>query len=132
MRNLARLLVVVPAAVLSLRAFSTHVPGSRQFSENDSGSTVELRTGDTLAVMLSGNPTTGYQWEMASVDTNVLKQRGKPEYTSNSAAVGAGGKFIFAFEAAAPGQTVLRLVYRRPFEKNVPPASTFEITAVVK
>lgn len=132
MRNLASLFVVVPAAILSLGACGPPAQGSRQFSENDSGSTVELRTGDTLKVMLGGNPTTGYQWEIASVDSNVVKQRGDPEYRSDSAAVGASGKFTFTFEAAAPGQTVLRLVYRRPFEKNVPPARTFEITAVVK
>ncbi len=132
MSRLARLLVVVPAIVLPLGACGLSVRGPRQLSEKDSGRSVELRTGDTLEVVLSGNPTAGYQWEIASEDTNVLKRRGKPEYRSDSAAVGSGGKFIFTFEAAAPGQTVLRLVYRRPFERNVPPARTFETTAIVK
>jgi inhibitor of cysteine peptidase len=132
MSYLAGLLFVFPAVVLSLSACGPSGRGARQLSENESGSTVELHTGDTLEVALSGNPTTGYQWEIASGDTKVIKWREKPEYRSDSAAVGSSGMFTFTFEAAAPGQTVLRLVYHRPFERNVPPARTFEFTVIVK
>jgi inhibitor of cysteine peptidase len=132
MSYLARLLAVVPAVVLALGACASSGRGPRQLSEKDSGSTVELRMGETLEVVLRGNPTTGYQWEIASGDTSVVKQRGKPEYRSDSAGIGSSGNFTFTFEAAAPGQTTLRLVYHRPFERNVPPARTFEITVVVR
>jgi predicted secreted protein len=46
--------------------------------------------------------------------------------------VGSGGTFIFTFEAAAPGEAALRLIYRRPFEKKAAPAEIFEVTVVVK
>lgn len=33
---------------------------TRQIHEQDSGQTLELRTGDQLEIILDGNPTTGY------------------------------------------------------------------------
>jgi inhibitor of cysteine peptidase len=103
--------------------------------EGDAGSTVELQTGDKLEVVLVGNPTTGYQWEVGSVDQAVLKPAGEPEYETDPNAeglVGAGGTFTFTFEAVAPGQTTLELVYRRPWEEGIAPVGTFEATVVVK
>jgi len=71
-------------------------------------------------------------WEAASVDSAVLKQVGEREFTSNSQALGAGGNVRFRFRAVAPGQTRLKLIYHRPFEKNVPPEKTIEVNVVVR
>jgi inhibitor of cysteine peptidase len=103
-----------------------------RLSEQDSGKTVELHAGDKLEVSLKGNPTTGYQWEMAAVDAAILKLVGEPEFNPDSSALGAGGKVTFRFEAVAAGQTTLQLIYHRSFEKNVPPIKTFKATVVVK
>ena len=91
-----------------------------------------MYVGDILEVMLKGNPTTGYMWEVASVDASILMQVGKTEFKADSKLLGAGGKIIMRFKAAGAGQTSLRLVYHRSFEKNVPPLKTFEVTIVVK
>jgi inhibitor of cysteine peptidase len=101
-------------------------------SEEDAGSTVELRVGDTLEVMLDGNPTTGFSWETAAVDASVLKQLGEPGFQPDTSLIGSGGKFTFRFEAAGSGQTLLRLIYHRPWEKDVPPEKTFEVTVIVQ
>jgi inhibitor of cysteine peptidase len=100
--------------------------------EGDAGSTVNLRAGDTMEVVLEGNPTTGFSWETAALDASVLKQLGEPEFKPDTSLIGAGGKFTFRFEAVAPGQTLLQLVYHRPWETNVPPEKTFEMTVVVQ
>ena len=100
--------------------------------EGDAGSTVELGVGDTMDVVLEGNPTTGFSWETAALDASVLKQLGEPEFKPDTSLIGAGGKFTFRFEAVAPGQTLLQLVYHRPWETDVPPANTFEVTVVVQ
>ena len=115
--------------VLSLSARGS--PAGTTLSEKDSGKTIELGVGDTLAVELEGNPTTGYLWEVASEDTTVLTLV-KDEYESDSDLAGSGGMFKFTFEAAAPGETTLLLVYRRPWEEDVDPIETFEVTVVVK
>ena len=101
-------------------------------TEADAGSSSELRVGDKLEVTLPGSPTTGFQWEIGSVDTSILRPTGEPEFKSSSDALGSGGQFAFRFKAVAPGQTTLKLIYHRPFEKDTPPAQTFEVTATVK
>ena len=105
---------------------------SVRLSEEDAGSTVELRVSDTMEVVLDGNPTTGFLWETAAVDASVLKQLGEPEFEPDTNLIGSGGKFTFRFEAVASGQTLLKLVYHRPWEKDVPPEETFEVTVIVQ
>jgi inhibitor of cysteine peptidase len=103
-------------------------------SEKDTGSTLEMNTGDTLEIVLEANPTTGYKWEVASVDSSVLSKTGS-EYKADvvpKGIVGSGGKSIHRFEATKIGKTFLKLIYRRPFEKNGAPVKTFEITVEVK
>ena len=107
-------------------------PGIRWLTEADEGRGIELRLGDRLSISLGGNPTAGYSWELAAVDRRVLVPLGKPGYQPSSAAVGSGGNFAFEFEAAAAGQTAVRLVYRRPWEKRRRPAQTFGVTVTVE
>ena len=109
------------------------VPGAAvTLTEEDAGRTVELRVGDTMAVVLDGNPTTGFQWETAALDASVLKQLGEPGFEPATGLIGSGGKFTFRFEAVASGQTLLRLVYHRPWETDVPPERTFEANVTVQ
>jgi inhibitor of cysteine peptidase len=98
----------------------------------DCGSTVELNTGDSLALTLEGNPTTGYVWEIESNDPTVIQPVGEPDFNPDSEAVGAGGTYTFRFTAVAKGQVMLKLIYHRPFEKNVTPSKSCEVTIVVK
>jgi len=101
-------------------------------SEKDSGRTVGMKTGDVLEVTLPANPTTGYVWAVAECGEN-LKQLSEPEFESASPGLpGAGGKETFRFQALQPAKTVLKLAYRRPWEKNARPAATFEITVRVR
>ena len=106
-------------------------PSERWLTEADAGRTIELRTGDRLSISLGGNPTTGYSWELAAVDKQVLAPLSKPGYAASSQAVGAGGVFAFEFEAIAVGHTALRLIYRRPWEKRRRPVATFRINVTV-
>ena len=40
--------------------------------------------------------------------------------------------FAFDFEAAATRRTKLRLVYRRPWKKNRPPAQSFTVSVTIE
>ena len=95
-------------------------------------STVELRKGDKLDVMLQGNPSTGYSWAIDSLDSTILEESAKPEFEPDSDLAGAGGEFTFHFEALKSGETNLRLIYHRSWEKDKKPSDTFEIIVVVK
>jgi inhibitor of cysteine peptidase len=124
--------VVALILTLSLSACGSSAAKSVAVGEKDANSTVSLRVGDALEVILQGNPTTGYQWERASGEDTILKQVGDPEFNPDSSALGSGGKVTLRFEAGAAGQTVLRLIYHRSFEPDVPPLKTFEVTVTVK
>lgn len=103
-------------------------------NENDANSTVEMKSGDTLEITLKANPTTGYQWVITSVDSSLLINTDTEYKTSQTSRkiVGSGGKSIFRFKAKKSGKTDLRLIYHQPFEKNIPPVKTFQLTVIVK
>jgi inhibitor of cysteine peptidase len=97
----------------------------------DNGKTLNLAVNDPVEVKLEGNPTTGYVWEVEPYDTSVIKAVGEPDYQSDSNLIGAGGVFTFKFQAVAEGQTTLKFIYHRTFEKDVPPIQTYELKIVV-
>lgn len=107
-----------------------------KLSEADNGKTFAVKVGDTIEVILAGNPTTGYQWEagLDSASGAVLEQTGDPVYAPQSAdptLVGGGGTYRFSFKAAKSGQATLKLTYARSFEEGEP-LKTFVATVTVK
>ena len=94
------------------------------------GSEVTITVGETMEIALPGNPTTGFSWEVSSIDSAVLTAVGDPSFRADSTLVGSGGTMTLQFEAVAPGTTALELVYHRPFE-DVPPEDAFSLTVVV-
>jgi len=118
--------------ILVLLSFSASEPACIKVTDNDPGPTVELRIGETLEVELRGNPTTGYVWDIASLDMEILKQVGETEFKQDREGRGVGGKVIMRFKARAAGETPLKLIYHRRFEKEMPPIKTFEVTIIVK
>ena len=144
-QSIAALLVLVPllltacgssgsntAATASTKT-TTATPGpvAVTVTAGDSNGSISLKTGDTLIVELAGNPTTGYQWQQTGADTAILRQTGEPAFTPESSAVGAPGKVSLRFEAVGAGQTLLQLIYQRPFEPQTPPVQTFQVNVSV-
>ncbi len=104
----------------------------RSITAAEAGKQVALSVGESFSVVLTGNPTTGYQWELASLDTSIVKQVGAAAYEPSGTAMGSGGQFTFQFKTVAAGQTTLKLIYHRPFEKKTPPLETCEVTLIVR
>jgi len=124
--------VLVMATVVALCACKAASQKPLQLNEEDDGRTVQLNSGGGLHVTLEGNPTTGFLWEVASSEPSVLRAVGESEFTANSTAMGSPGKVTLRFEAVKRGEVLLRLVYHRPFEKESPPARTFEVKVQVR
>lgn len=107
-----------------------------KISAEDNNSTVSMKSDETLSISIDGNPTTGYTWEVDSVDQNILQLVGEAEYSPDSninpKKTGVGGTYNFKFTPVSPGTTTLRLKYWRTFEPENPPIETFEVTVVVK
>ncbi|MBU1050654.1 protease inhibitor I42 family protein [Candidatus Bipolaricaulota bacterium] len=99
---------------LSLRVY-------RLFTEADAGAHGTLRAGDRLLVVLEGNPTTGYEWTNTLLyEFATLRQIGDVEFRPESGLIGAGGLFLFRYEAIAVGPQAFRFAYQRPWESAEP------------
>ena len=97
------------------------------------GRSEAVKRGDTLAVHLDADPSTGFRWEMTRLAGTSVVQIGLPDYQPETAAgvprVGAPGHTTFRFRAMQPGSSSIELAYRRPWETSVAAAKTvrFEI-----
>ena len=105
-----------------------------QLHAQDGGSTVKLSVGGKLRVSLASNITTGYSWQLVELDTAILENTGQ-EYVPDPAPpdiVGRGGTEHWEFTARAPGDTDLRLEYRRPWEpQDIAAAGSFQVAVTV-
>ena len=129
-----RLILIAITSLLYACAAETSQEQSKstiQLTEADAGSLLELRVGDILEVTLPGNPTTGFQWEVSEINSAILEPIGEPKFEPSSNAVGSGGNVTLRFEAVGMGQAELKLIHHRPFEENVPPMQTFDVTITV-
>jgi predicted secreted protein len=126
------ILIMLVGLLYACSAVGTPEQSTKQLTDADNGNSIELSVGDKIEIELPGNPTTGFQWEVSDVDSIILSPIGEPEFKPSSNAVGSGGNVILRFEAVGAGQTELKLIHHRPFEKNVPPIQTFEVIVTVK
>jgi predicted secreted protein len=105
-------------------------PKPMQVTVADNGKTVAVAVGKPFDVALKGNASTGFQWQVAKIDGDAVAQTGKEDYIFDKhppRMVGVGGTFVFHFKPAKAAKTKIRLVYLRPWEKDKPPAQTFEV-----
>lgn len=97
----------------------------------DRGRTIEVTQGYRVLLRLPENSSTGYRWELEQLEGDALKLQADTYHPSASPALGAGGVRGFDFLARSPGNAVLRLRLRRPWEPAGPAAETFEVTVQV-
>ena len=114
----------------SVPASATPVPPVVTLTEASNGQSVELWSGQVLAISLKGNVTTGYTW-VASNSLPFLQSQGEPEYTPDSKQLGAPGVITQRFKVTGSGSGQLALAYRRPSETNVAPTQTFSVQVLV-
>ena len=107
-----------------------HPPVARIPSPNGP---LEIGKGEPLTITLDANPTTGFEWQLAApLDDKVMKLIGHTFRPTDSAREGAGGTDVWTFKAIGTGSTTIMLEYRRPWEKDVPPAAHKTFPVVVR
>ncbi len=88
-------------------------------------STLEVELGSTFTLEVDANPTTGYQWSLATpLNAGIVSLIGKEYVAPDTDLVGAGGKEIWTFRAVGNGAEVISLAYSQPWETDQPPAVT--------
>jgi inhibitor of cysteine peptidase len=101
-------------------------------TDKDKGK-VTVPKGGALVVKLPITTGTGYTWVIAKNNADQLKPAGKPMIEKPAKPVpGAKTTQVFRFDASAAGTSELTLEYKRPFEKDKPPAKTYKITVKVE
>jgi len=96
------------------------------------GQTITVKKGETIVISLTGNPTTGFNWAAADLDTAILAQQGDAAFKADSNLIGAGGTVTLTFEAVGTGTTTLTLNYMRSWETAVAPEKVFTVSVVVE
>lgn len=127
--------LAVPALLLVVLGTACSPPQRARavsLDARDAGRRVELEKGQTLDISLPSNPTTGYGWEVEELDHRVLRQVGESEFKPQSNLVGAPGVEILHFQPVGAGQTTLKLVYHRSWEKGVEPLETYSVEVVLR
>jgi inhibitor of cysteine peptidase len=127
-------LCLVTAVLLSLPACSSAAPKEFLADTTSSGKNITMTAGDTLTITLESNITTGYSWnENANIGDVMVIQQTDHKYQPPAVTIpGAGGIEIWNLKALKVGSSTISIEYRRPFEPNAAPASTFTLTVIVQ
>ncbi len=89
-----------------------------------------LNPGQSFAIMLDSNPTTGYTWT-ASYDEALLSLLAKHyRQEGEGKLIGQGGQDIWRFKALKAGTAEIKMVYSRSWE-NVTPLRTFTCRIII-
>ena len=129
---------MIAAVLVATRGISlaqAGMPGSASatvITGEQTGQQVSLKVGAVLEVRLEANHTTGYSWIAAPAANPVLMRQGaaRSEEHASGGKAGVGGVEIWRFKAVKAGKQGLQFDYRRPWERNTPPAKvvTFAVT----
>lgn len=124
------ILLALTLAGCSRAPSNTVQPDVIQLTDADNGNQVTVKVDQTINLQLEANPSTGFGWEVSQVDTTLLAQKGDKTYapaSQNKPVAGGGGWEYFRFAVQQKGETTLKLIYHRSWEKGVEPAKTFEV-----
>jgi inhibitor of cysteine peptidase len=94
--------------------------------QDQNGSTVSAKVGDSLIVELPENPTTGFRWVPGELDASIVAPQSDEFILGSNTGVGAGGVKVFRFLVKGHGSARVQLRLARAWESGVP-SKLFEI-----
>ena len=86
---------------------------------------IRVAVGETFALALEGNPSTGYTWQ-ADVDARHVEQIAQ-EFEPAGEGVGVAGQEVCRFTAIRAGRTRIALAYQRPWDREARETRHFEV-----
>lgn len=125
-------IILVLTSMVLLAALTACSSKIVKVDQSMNGQTITVKKGETIVVSLAGNPTTGFNWAAADLDTSILSQKGDASFKADSNLIGAGGMVTLKFKAVATGTTTLTLNYARSWETGVEPEQVFSVTVIVE
>ncbi len=99
---------------------------------SDQGKIFEANQGELIVIRLEENPTTGYQWEVGAVDSQIIEILDSDYSPTSETGVGGGGTHTFHLRAKSPGRGKIQLRLRRSWEPVNEAIERFEVTILVQ
>jgi predicted secreted protein len=99
--------------------------------EYDNGQTIHLRRGELVLVRLRSNPSTGNNWHLEELDTDVVLPLCRAFVPDNPDLLGSPGDLKWFFQAESRGETDLILKYYRIWEGPHSASRTLRLRFVV-
>jgi len=90
-----------------------------------------VTAGEEFDIRLPAHPTTGFRWQVGSLDEKVVRLVDTRYEPTAPDPLGAGGTTVFSFVGVAKGRGRIKLVYLRPWEKGIAPARTADYSVDV-
>ena len=76
--------------------------------------------GEELQLTIESNPSTGASWQISGMDATILEQAGDTYFTGGiRGRQGAAQHQVISLKAVTDGNSVVELIYRRPWETDV-------------
>lgn len=122
-RRLAARLLPILALGLLLAGCTT--PGARPatvitLGPRDHDRIIRAEQGEIIEIRLPAAAPGGPRWDIDRLDGPTLALAGPPDFVPAAESTpGARGTAVFRLRAARPGQAMVRLVYRHPWEQAV-------------
>ncbi len=80
----------------------------------------EVQSGEDIPLVIESNPSTGYFWNVALADPNVIEVGNQDEYLEETPMLGAPMKQVIHLNARNNANTVVKLEYQRPWDEETP------------
>ena len=129
--KIKKMLFITLIPLILVLSLSSCVATGKTLTEENNGDNLNLEINDVIDIKLKSNPTTGYGWILSEETDDSMISLNNSEFVESEKdkeLVGAGGHEIFSFKAISKGKTIIILNYERPWEEEVEPIETFEIT----
>jgi predicted secreted protein len=117
------LLAIGLAAALFLGSCSSLAP-------KESETPLRVKSGKMFTVVISSNPTTGYQWKLLGGLDPSHAVFDRQEYKPLGRAIGSGGRDVWYFKAAEPGTFTLHFAQFPP-KTGAEPVMRLDFTVIV-
>jgi len=133
-KTLKKMIFISLVLLMLVLSFSSCLVTGKALTEKNNGDSFNLEINDVINIRLISNPTTGYRWVLSEkIDDSIISLIDSEFIQSkkDKELVGTGGYEIFSFKAISKGKTSIILNYERPWEEEVEPLETFEITVSV-
>jgi inhibitor of cysteine peptidase len=99
-------------------------------SEREEHNAVTVRRGERFKIELQSNPSTGYRWHIVFSNKSILKPISSEFVPKIANQIGSTGIQQFNFEATKEGTTSIKLIYKRPWEREAVKSNEFFVNVI--